>query len=375
MPSHSIVQSVLLRRSAFKTVDEAKKWITEHGYKYTLPDVTPTYYRFRQHDPAPLALTHRLRTTQLGEPDKMSPMGSVGALIIAYPKTSSPLAPNPPAPAGPAAAGGGPPPREFALPGGGTGTITGRSKVQERAEKLVKKAPLLMEFLNRHDDLLRIVNESATEVTDDHYMLKGDAYTEPSVSADFDPRNVSPTPQLLAQFYMFHPDQRDQIRRELRVLNKALEGVTVGVFQFKTSSAKTIKKFPVKVGDLKTVRSITFFGYKGTPSDDDKNLLRHARFALYPSMESLRVGDVVSLSARQQGYITKKTDKSLTLETGRLSASKKKFEGGYNEFTYKGKTSLLGELVDTEGHNGILKILARNVKLVEDVSESETESE
>lgn len=98
MPSHSIVQSVLLRRSAFKTLDEAKKWITEHGYKYTLPDVTPTYYRFRQHDPAPLALTHRLRTTQLGEPDKMSPMGSVGALIIAYPKTSSPLAPKPPKP-------------------------------------------------------------------------------------------------------------------------------------------------------------------------------------------------------------------------------------------------------------------------------------
>jgi hypothetical protein len=103
MPSHSIVQSVLLRRSAFKTLDEAKKWITEHGYKYALPDVTPTYYRFRQHAPEPLALTHRLRTTQLGEPERNSPMGSVGALIIAYPKDTAPLAPKP------AAAGAGEP--------------------------------------------------------------------------------------------------------------------------------------------------------------------------------------------------------------------------------------------------------------------------
>ena len=100
MPSHSIVQSVLLRRSAFRTLDEARKWITDHGYKYSMPDVTPTYYRFRQHAPEPLALTHRLRTTQLGESDKFSPMGSVGALIIAYPKSSRPMAKDPPAAAG-----------------------------------------------------------------------------------------------------------------------------------------------------------------------------------------------------------------------------------------------------------------------------------
>ena len=98
MPSHSIVQSVLLRRSAFRTLDEARKWITDHGYKYSMPDVTPTYYRFRQHAPEPLALTHRLRTTQLGESDKFSPMGSVGALIIAYPKSSRPMAKDPPEP-------------------------------------------------------------------------------------------------------------------------------------------------------------------------------------------------------------------------------------------------------------------------------------
>ena len=97
MPSHSIVQSVLLRRSAFKTLDDAKDWLTEHGYKYVLPDVTPTYFRFRQRDPKPLELTHRLRTTQLGDPEKFSPMGSIGALIIAYPKNSRPMAKDPPA--------------------------------------------------------------------------------------------------------------------------------------------------------------------------------------------------------------------------------------------------------------------------------------
>ena len=97
MPSHSIVQSVLLRRSAFKTLDDAKDWLTEHGYKYVLPDVTPTYFRFRQRDPKPLEMTHRLRTTQLGEADKNSPMGSIGALILAYPKNSRPMARDPPA--------------------------------------------------------------------------------------------------------------------------------------------------------------------------------------------------------------------------------------------------------------------------------------
>jgi hypothetical protein len=97
MPSHSIVQSVLLRRSAFRTLDDAKDWLTEHGYKYVLPDTTPTYFRFRQRDPKPLEMTHRLRTTQLGEPEKNSPMGSIGALILAYPKNSRPMAKDPPA--------------------------------------------------------------------------------------------------------------------------------------------------------------------------------------------------------------------------------------------------------------------------------------
>jgi hypothetical protein len=75
MTSHYIVQSVLLSRDKFKSLDAAKAWLTSHGYRYTLPDTTMSYYRFRQRDPHPLALTHRLRTVKLGD---------VGGLIVAY---------------------------------------------------------------------------------------------------------------------------------------------------------------------------------------------------------------------------------------------------------------------------------------------------
>jgi hypothetical protein len=75
MTNHYVVQSVLLSRDKFKSVDEAKAWLTEHGYRYTMPDTTPSYYRFRQRDPHPLTMTHRLRTVKIGD---------VGNLIVAY---------------------------------------------------------------------------------------------------------------------------------------------------------------------------------------------------------------------------------------------------------------------------------------------------
>jgi hypothetical protein len=72
-----VVQSVLLSRDKFKTLDEAKEWLVSHGYKYVLPDTTPSFYRFRQREPQRLALTHRLRTVK---------MGDAGSLIVAYPR-------------------------------------------------------------------------------------------------------------------------------------------------------------------------------------------------------------------------------------------------------------------------------------------------
>jgi hypothetical protein len=77
MTNHYVVQSVLLDRTKFKTLDDAKKWLVGHGYKYVLPDTTMSYYRFRQQDPHRLAMTHRLRTIKLGD---------VGNLIVAYPR-------------------------------------------------------------------------------------------------------------------------------------------------------------------------------------------------------------------------------------------------------------------------------------------------
>jgi hypothetical protein len=48
-----VVQSVLLRRDKF-TQSEAIQWILDHNYKFKKLDITPEYFRFRQHDPSPL---------------------------------------------------------------------------------------------------------------------------------------------------------------------------------------------------------------------------------------------------------------------------------------------------------------------------------
>lgn len=77
MTNHYVVQSVLLSRDKFKTLGEAKEWLTSHGYKYALPDTTPSFYRFRQRDPHRLEMTHRLRTIKIGD---------AGNLIVAYPR-------------------------------------------------------------------------------------------------------------------------------------------------------------------------------------------------------------------------------------------------------------------------------------------------
>jgi len=75
MTNHYVVQSVLLSRDKFKSVADAKEWLVSHGYRYTLPDTTQSFYRFRQRDPERLAMTHRLRTIKIGD---------VGSLIVAY---------------------------------------------------------------------------------------------------------------------------------------------------------------------------------------------------------------------------------------------------------------------------------------------------
>ena len=49
-----ILQTIIFPRSLFK-LKEAKRWITEHGYKLSFygkeVDVKPTQYRFRQSTP------------------------------------------------------------------------------------------------------------------------------------------------------------------------------------------------------------------------------------------------------------------------------------------------------------------------------------
>lgn len=70
-----IVQSVLLRKEKF-SLDEAKDWILNHGYKLVKVDTTPEYYRFRQMDPKHLEI--------LGYRARTQPLGDVGHLILFY---------------------------------------------------------------------------------------------------------------------------------------------------------------------------------------------------------------------------------------------------------------------------------------------------
>lgn len=68
-----LVQSVVLKRSKMSKRD-ADRWVKEHGYKLTAPDITPEFYRYRQMDPARLH-AFRFRTIDLGD---------IGHLIVAY---------------------------------------------------------------------------------------------------------------------------------------------------------------------------------------------------------------------------------------------------------------------------------------------------
>jgi hypothetical protein len=60
-----VVQSVILKRDKF-TRHKAFDWIYDHEYKADKVDMTPEYYRFRQHDPS--QLHHgRFKTIKIGE--------------------------------------------------------------------------------------------------------------------------------------------------------------------------------------------------------------------------------------------------------------------------------------------------------------------
>lgn len=68
-----VVQSVQLRRDAMSK-GEAFDWIRKHGYKAEKVDITPHFYRFRQHDP------HRFH----GGRFRQIMLGKIGELTVVY---------------------------------------------------------------------------------------------------------------------------------------------------------------------------------------------------------------------------------------------------------------------------------------------------
>jgi hypothetical protein len=75
-PKSYIIQSVILDKSAFPTLDKAKEWISLHHYKYIKSDETPNEWRFRQLSPDIFKFGHYEAKTV--------PLKDVGKLIIAY---------------------------------------------------------------------------------------------------------------------------------------------------------------------------------------------------------------------------------------------------------------------------------------------------
>jgi len=71
-----IVQSVVLNKEKFPTLEKAKEWASSHNYKTDKHDETPTHWRFRQVSPTIFtAGIYVARTVN---------MEDIGSLIIAY---------------------------------------------------------------------------------------------------------------------------------------------------------------------------------------------------------------------------------------------------------------------------------------------------
>lgn len=70
------VQSVILKRSMFPSMREAKDWVHHHHYKVDKIDETKDYYRFRQMPPLPFE-TRDFRFRNI-------PLGKVGYLVMVY---------------------------------------------------------------------------------------------------------------------------------------------------------------------------------------------------------------------------------------------------------------------------------------------------
>lgn len=75
-PKSYIIQSVVLHKTAFPTLEKAKEWASLHKYKTTKHDETPNEYRFRQVSPNIFNTGHyEAKTVSLKD---------IGNLVVAY---------------------------------------------------------------------------------------------------------------------------------------------------------------------------------------------------------------------------------------------------------------------------------------------------
>ena len=75
-PKAYLIQSVVLHKSAFPTLEKAKEWASLHKYKTTKHDETPNEYRFRQLSPDIFKFGHYEAKTV--------PLKDIGNLVVGY---------------------------------------------------------------------------------------------------------------------------------------------------------------------------------------------------------------------------------------------------------------------------------------------------
>jgi hypothetical protein len=219
-------------------------------------------------------------------------MGSVGALVIAYPKDTAPLAPKPAA----AGAGEPEPKRALARAAGIPELVRNISSFTQRSEarELIDAAPNTLIDLDEEGDLDRIINGTAVKMSPGHYLLEsGSMFRESKSRTGFTRRSVFATGDVPKHILLPAgpegiPDKlslfAEPLEEELKAVNKAL-GIKLGSFILKTTNKKPIEAVgKVRPGEVRAGerRFLFYFGYEGEVSDKDKDLLREIK-KLLPS--------------------------------------------------------------------------------------------
>jgi hypothetical protein len=161
--------------------------------------------------------------------------------------------------------------------------VVGSYTRRPEAKRLIKEAPETLAYLKAEGDLMRIVNETAPKMEANHYILEaGKPKREVRDTSGITRHSVFVT-GVQAWHQFISPKlvgvEGETQRAELIAINKALTGIKLAWFILKTSSKTIIRLAEPDYAHfnnpyLSKTKRIFYFGYEGTPTEADKDLLR-----------------------------------------------------------------------------------------------------